>query len=136
MSNKELAAHVGLAPSSCLERVRRLRAEGILQGYHARVDATAVGVNLRAMVAVRLATHSGESWATLTDALAEREEVVDVFHVSGKDDLLVHVACRDVEHLRQVVLEAISSHPSVRNVETSLVFAHQGSPLPIYAIED
>ena len=58
LSNKELAAKVKLAPSSCLERTRRLSAQGVLRGFHADVDPAALGVGLQAMIHVRLARHS------------------------------------------------------------------------------
>jgi DNA-binding Lrp family transcriptional regulator len=58
ISNKALAAAVGLAPSSCLERVRRLRMARVLTGYHADLDPDALGIGLQAMVAVRLARHA------------------------------------------------------------------------------
>ena len=60
ISNKELAAEVGLAPSSCLERVRRLTDRGVVKGYQAKVDPVALGVGLQAFVAVQLAKHSVE----------------------------------------------------------------------------
>ena len=84
------------------------------------------------MVAVRLQSHARNSWEELTLALDDRPEVVGIFHVSGEDDLLVHVACRDADHLRDLVLDHISSQPGVRNVQTSLVFAHRSAELPVY----
>jgi DNA-binding Lrp family transcriptional regulator len=67
LSNKELAGRVGLAPSSCLERVRRLRRDGVPRGFHAEVDPGALGIGLQALIAVRLARHSrdlvpGRAW--------------------------------------------------------------------------
>ena len=58
LSNKELAARVGLAPSSCLERVRRLVERRVLRGFHADVDPAALGIEIEAMIAVRLVRHS------------------------------------------------------------------------------
>ena len=57
LSNKELARKVRLAPSSCLQRVRRLKTSGVLHGLHAEVDPAALGIGLQAIVAVRLARH-------------------------------------------------------------------------------
>src|SRR5262245_13609423 len=57
-SNKDLAVEVGLAPSTCLERVRALRARGVIRGYHADVDREALGRGLEAIVAVRIRPHS------------------------------------------------------------------------------
>lgn len=133
MSNKALAAEVGLAPSSCLERVRRLSDEGVIRGTRALVDPDRVGVKLQAMVAIRLRSHDKAAWESLKTLLEAREEVVAIFHVSGADDLLVHVACRGTEHLRTVVLDAVSAHEAVQNVNTSLVFEQMGRSLPVYA---
>jgi len=124
MSNKELAAAVGLAPSSCHVRLQRLLADGWLQGFHAAVRPEAFGIGMRAIVFVRIARHT----ATLLDAFREHvrrlPEVLDVFYVAGSHDFLVHVAVRDVEHLRRLVAERISTHESIGHVETSLVFEH------------
>lgn len=123
-SNKELAAAVGLAPSSCHVRLQRLLAEGWLQGFHADVLPEAFGIGMRAIVFVRIARHT----ATLLDAFREHvrrlSEVLDVFYVAGSHDFLVHVAVRDVEHLRRLVAERLSTHEAIGHVETSLVFEH------------
>ena len=58
ISNKDLAERVGLAPSTCLERVRALRARGVLRGFHADVDREALGRGLEAIIAVRIRPHS------------------------------------------------------------------------------
>ena len=58
LSNKELAASVGLAPSSCLERVRRLKNNGVLKGFHARVNPKNLNIGLEAMISVQLQRHS------------------------------------------------------------------------------
>ncbi len=135
VSNKDLAEAVGLAPSSCLERVRKLRADGVLIDFHARVDPAAVGVGLQALVAVRLHSQAGPVVASLADELGALAEVVSVFQLSGADDLLLHVACRDVAHLRELALDALGTRPEVRHVETSLIFAHRRGPLPVYGGE-
>jgi DNA-binding Lrp family transcriptional regulator len=60
ISNKEISAKVGLAPSTCLSRVRNLRRRGTLRGFHAHVNAKDLGVGLQAMIAVRLKRQSHE----------------------------------------------------------------------------
>ncbi len=133
LSNKELAGRVGLAPSSCLQRVRRLREQGVLRGFHASVDPAALGIGLQAMVALRLRDHASEAYRSLWEAVAALPEVVALYHLAGTTDLLVHVAVRDATHLRAVVVEHISAHPSVRNVETSLIFESEArDALPVY----
>lgn len=136
LSNKELASGVGLAPSTCLERVRRLHEGGVLRGYHAEVNPAALGIELEAFVALRLETHSRE----VVDALRERTlacpEVTAVYHLAGQIDFLVHVAVRDPRHLRDFVLETFSARNEVNRVETSLIFDHSRHwQLPDYVSE-
>ncbi len=57
-SNKELAAEAGIAPSTALERTRRLEAEGVIVGYHAEVSPQAIGVGVQALVGVSLRQHA------------------------------------------------------------------------------
>jgi len=136
LSNKELAAQVMLAPSSCLARVQRLTSEGVLTGFHARVDPKAMGIGLQALVFIRVARHQRESMRRFWDHLAALPEVRDLYDVAGSHDLVVHVAVRDVEHLRTLVADQIASREEIGTLETSLIFQHRRSPaLPDYAAE-
>lgn len=131
LSNKELAARIRLAPSSALERVRRLRQLGVLRGAHARVDPKALGVELQAMIAVRLGQHAPDLVERFRDRMLARRETVAVYYLAGATDFLVHVAVRDAEHLREVA--AAAALDGVRHVETSLIFEHHARPgLPCY----
>jgi DNA-binding Lrp family transcriptional regulator len=133
-SNKELAAAVGLAPSSCHVRLQRLLADGWLQGFHARVRPEAFGIGMRAIVFVRIARHTAALLDAFRGHVRRLPEVLDVFYVAGSHDFLVHVAVRDVEHLRRLVAERLSTHEAIGHVETSLVFEHHQRPQwPDYA---
>jgi DNA-binding Lrp family transcriptional regulator len=123
-SNKELAELVGLAPSTCLERLRRLRDRGVLRGFHAEVDLGLLGRRTQAMLAVRLRAHDRELIDSFYEHVINLPESVAVFHVSGGNDYLIHVAVRDTEHLRILVLDQITARPEVEHVETQLIFAH------------
>ena len=125
ISNKELAAKVGLAPSSCLARVKRLEESGALLGYHAEVDPRAYGVTLEALIAIRLEKHARGAIAAFERHLATLPEVRGVFHVAGANDYLVHVAVRDADHLRELALDAFSTRAEVAHMETSLIFSHR-----------
>jgi DNA-binding Lrp family transcriptional regulator len=133
IQNKTLAEQVGVAESTCLQRVRRLREEGVIEGYHATVRPDAVGIGLQAMVAVQLATHSRTVVERFQDAARNRPEVVALYHLGGRMDFLLHVAVRDTEHLRDLVLSAFTERDEVQQVETSLVFDQEQMPAwPIY----
>jgi DNA-binding Lrp family transcriptional regulator len=123
-SNKELAELVGLAPSTCLERLRRLRDRGVLRGFHADVDLGLLGRRTQAMLAIRLRAHDREQIDSFYEHVINLPESVAVMHVSGANDYLVHVAVRDTEHLRMLVLDEITARAEVEHVETQLIFEH------------
>ena len=132
LSNKALAAEIGLAPSTCLLRVRRLIREGVLRGFHADVDPASVGASLQAMIAIRLARHSrAEVEAFRAHALAQ-PEVAQLFHVAGVNDFMAHVWVRDAAHLRDLAMTAFTARPEVAHIETGLIFEHAlGADLPV-----
>lgn len=138
LSNKELAARVGVAQSTCLERVRRMTRAGVIRGSHCEVDAHALGIGLMAMIAVRLSRHSRQLVDTFRSHVLELPEVVACYHMAGANDYLIHVAVRDSDHLRDLALSAFTTRPEVAHLETALVFEHVGNrPLPNYApVED
>jgi DNA-binding Lrp family transcriptional regulator len=133
LANKELAARIGLAPSSCLERVRALARAGVLVGFHAEVARAAMGIGVEALVAVRLARHSRDVFRSLYAAMLALPEVLTVFHVSGVNDLQVHVAVRDVNHLRDLIVEKFAIRSEIDHCETSIIYdLHRSHQLPCY----
>lgn len=136
LSNKELSNRVNLAPSSCLERVKRLRDSGVLLGFHARVDPKALGVGLQAMIAINLDHHAARVVESIQEYMLENPAVIAVYYLAGKTDLIVHVAVRDAEHLREVAVDFVSARKEVAHVETSLIFDHRHrEALPNYRTE-
>ena len=122
LSNKELAARVGLAPSYCLARVQRLRADGVLKGAHAEVDPGALGIALQALIAVQLRQHSRAQVKAFWKHVLGLPEVLAVYHVAGAADFQVHVAVRDAHHLRDLALDAFTTRIEVAHIQTSLIF--------------
>ncbi len=137
ISNKELAAAVGLAPSSCLERVRRLQERGVITGFHAEVAPSAVGIGLQAFVSVRLAQHTRNVVDAFRDHIVSLPEVVSVYHLAGQEDFMVHVAVRDSEHLKNLTLDGFTTRAEVARLNTALVYDHVSeSAWPNYSVVD
>jgi DNA-binding Lrp family transcriptional regulator len=124
VANNRLAQAVGVAPSTCLERVRRLAGMGVIRGYHADVDPSALGVGLEAMIAVRLRQHSRDLVDSFRAYVVGLAEVRSVFHVTGGDDFLVHVAVRDSDHLRDLALDSFTTRHEVDHIQTRLIFQY------------
>ena len=135
-SNKELAATVGLAQSSCHTRLRKLQATGVVQTMRAELEPSVVGIGLQAFVFVRLLRHDRESVLAFRAHALTLREVVGLFHVAGRFDFILHLAVRDAEHLRDVAMDAFTARPEVAQLETHLLFEVTRTELPIYVADD
>ena len=133
-TNRAVAAAVGLAPSTTLDRIRDLERRGQVTGYHAEVDLRQLNRPLQAIVAVRLQPKTREIVDRFVEQIWQLPETLAVLLVSGADDVLVHLSVADTDSLRHLVLESIASFPGVVDERTSLVFAHRRKsvlqPLP------
>lgn len=122
MSNKELAAAVGLAPSSCHGRIKRLRSDGVFKGAHAEVDYAALGYGLEALLFIELAKHTRDVVDNFMQEILTIPEVRSGFLVTGSHDMVVHVVVRDMAHLKNLALDEFTSRPVVTKIETSIIF--------------
>jgi Lrp/AsnC family leucine-responsive transcriptional regulator len=117
--NAEIARQVGLAPSATLERLRKLEARGLVQGYHARLDARPLGFPLLAYVFVRSDERIGDG--TTGQRLAAIPQVQEVHHIAGEDCYLVKVRATDPEQLGRLLRESFGAVPAVRSTRTTIV---------------
>lgn len=122
--NNSLAAQVGVAPSTCLGRVRALREAGVIRGYHADVDPAALGRPLQALIAVRLRPGARGRIREFTDRIRARPEVRNVYFLAGADDFLLDVATADSLAMRDFVVDQLSAFAEVASTETNLIFDH------------
>ena len=122
LTNKELAREVGIAQSTCHERVRNLFARGVIRGWHAEVDPSALGRPIQAFVSVRLQPKTTASVREFQRDLLAVEETLAVAMVSGADDFIIEVAAPDIARIRDFVLEHITSRSDVVDARTSLIY--------------
>lgn len=119
---KQISATLGIPASTGAFRLRTLRHRGVIRGTRLVIDPAAVGHPVQAVIRVRLGNHSKPGVEALFDDLTGTPGVLQVFHIAGGDDFLVHVAVTDAAALRDIVLERITVHAVVRATETQLVF--------------
>ncbi len=132
LSNKQIAGAVRLAESTCHERIKKLQASGVIRGAHADVDLRAVGLNLEALSFIKLAKYERAAIDRFMSEIESIPEVRRVLLVSGRYDMIVHVAVRDIDHLRNLGFDRFTSQPMVVSIETSFVFDSRGrNELPI-----
>lgn len=123
-TNRELARKLGLAPSTCLERVRALRERGVITGYHAEVSLAALNRRVQALLRIQVRPLSRAVLQSVREFVAAQPEVLSVFVVSGEDDLVAHVAVPSVDDLHAFVLDRLGERPEIAGCRSSLVFQH------------
>jgi len=133
LSNVELADRVGLSPSPCLRRVKRLEQEGIIQGYRAVLNRDGVGLGFSAFLAIKIAGHANEHALSFEEAVCAMPEVLACHLVSGESDYLLEVVTADLEHYRQFLVERLLNLPIVREVKSNIAIQTRkaGAPLPL-----
>ncbi|KAA2258888.1 Lrp/AsnC family transcriptional regulator [Solihabitans fulvus] len=121
LPNRTLAELVGLAPSTCLQRVRRLREQGVITGSHAVVNPVAAGLPLEAVVSVNVRPHTRPVVAAFRRFVMAQPETRSLFHVSGQADFLIHIAVADSTHLQVFLVDKLAARTEVRNLTSSVV---------------
>ena len=129
--NSALAEAVGIAPSTCHVRLRRLQDIGVIRGFYTDVDPVAIGRPLQAMISVSLQSNARGRIRHFISEIRKLPQVIDVYFLAGADDFILHVAARDTDDLRAFVVENLNADPDVAGTQTSLIFEHLrgGAPL-------
>jgi len=120
-SDKQIAVAVRLAPSTRHQRIKSLQTSGVIRATHADIDLRAVGLTLEALFFIGLAKHERTVVDRFLNKTESIPEVRRAFLVSGRYDLIVHVAVKDIEHLRNLAFHRSTSQPVVVKIETSIV---------------
>ena len=121
ISNLDLAGRVGLSPTPCGRRVRRLEETGVITGYGARINPCALGLAVSVIVTVRLARQTPNDIAEFLAAVHRQPEITECLLVTGNLDYVLRLRVRDVEALRDFILAKLKSVPCVAETATMLV---------------
>lgn len=120
LSNAELARRVGLTPAPCLRRVQRLESEGVIKGYHARIDPKSGGRGFEVIVAIDIAVNDGKTIEDFEAAAVAIPEVTEMRRMLGQPDYYLRVQVADPEAYEALILGTISRLPAV-----SRLLSHQ-----------
>lgn len=124
MTNRDLAAVVGISPTTALDRTRALRSRGVIRGASLDLDLAAIGRGVQALVAVRIRPPSRDVIEAFRDWVSTLPQTLGVFVTAGNEDFIVHVAVRDNEDLYAFVIDELTQRREVADVRTSVVYQH------------
>ncbi|MBV8923882.1 MAG: Lrp/AsnC family transcriptional regulator [Bradyrhizobium sp.] len=133
LSNIELAEKVGLSPSPCLRRVKRLERDGYIEGYRASLRRSRIGLGFSAFLAVKINGHANEDALRFEQAVVEMPEVVACHLVSGEADYFLEVVVPELEDYQRFLVGKLLNLPIVREVRSNIAIQtlKSGAPLPL-----
>lgn len=131
LSLADIAAQVGLTPTPCWKRIRRMEQEGIIQRRIAVLDPVKIGLPVSVFVAVETSDHSSEWLSRFAEVVERLPEIVDAWRMSGDVDYLLHVVVPDIASYDQFYRKLIAAIP-LRNVSSRFSMERmKAAPLPV-----
>jgi DNA-binding Lrp family transcriptional regulator len=123
-TNRDVAAAVGVSPTTALDRTRALRQRGVIRGAILDLDLAKIGRPVQALIAVRIRPPSRRNIDAFRNWVSALPETIGVFVVTGSEDFLIHVAVADNDNLYAFVIDRLTERPEVADVRTSVVYEH------------
>ncbi len=121
ISNADLAEKIGLSASACLRRVQELERVGVIRGYRAVLDHSALGVGFTAYVSVGLSDHTSKSQSAFEKAISKSVEVRECHNITGSVEYLLRVETSDLAAYKLFHRDTLGQLPQVNSIETFVV---------------
>jgi len=135
LSNVELARRVHLSPSPCLARVKALEQHGVINRYVALANAAALGLGLNVFISISLKEQSKAALAEFEQRIAEHDEVMECYLMTGDSDYLMRVALPDIAALEKFILEQLTPISGIEKIRSSFALKQvrykTALPLPV-----
>lgn len=120
ISVNDLSERVALSPSPCARRLRRLEDRGVITGYAALIDEARLGFGFSAFVSVQLEKQIDSALERFEATIAQYDEVVDCWLMTGDRDYLLRVATSGLAEFEQFLVGRLTKVPGVSSIQTSI----------------
>jgi Lrp/AsnC family leucine-responsive transcriptional regulator len=133
LSNVDLAEKVGLSPSPCLRRVKRLERDRYIEGYRASLRRDRVGLGFSVFVGIKIDGHANERALVFEKAVVEMPEVIACHLVAGEADYFLEIVVPDLGSYQRFLVGKLLNLPIVREVRSNIAIQtlKAGAPLPL-----
>lgn len=123
ITNLDLSKQIGLSPAPTLERVKKLETSGIIQSYHAKVDASAIGLNVKTFVLVSLAWQKENSLDNFMKKVQKIDEITECYIITGDADFLLKIVCKDLPTYEQLLFKTLSQIDEIERLKTLMTLS-------------
>lgn len=119
LTNLALAKRVHLSPSPCLTRVKALENAGVIDRYVALVQPKSLGLNLSVFISISLKEQSKSALAAFEKSIADHDEIMECYLMTGDSDYLIRVAVADITALEKFILEQLTPIAGIEKIRSS-----------------
>jgi Lrp/AsnC family transcriptional regulator, leucine-responsive regulatory protein len=123
ITNLDLSKKIGLSPAPTLERVKKLEMTNIIESYHAAVNPTQMGLNVKTFVLVTLAWKQEDALNRFLEKISKIDEVTECYIITGEADLLMKVICRDIPSYEQLLFKTLSQIVEIERLKTLMTLS-------------
>lgn len=123
ITNLDLSKRIGLSPAPTLERVKKLEQSGIIQSYHAKVDSTAMGLNVKTFVLVSLAWQKPNALDNFIEKVKAIQEITECYIITGDADFLLKIVCKDIPTYEKLLFKTLSQIEEIERLKTLMTLS-------------
>ncbi len=125
LSNKEIAAQIGIAQSSTHDRIKKLTQKGYFKGAHVQIDQKKLDLNIEVLLAIKLNKQHRSIIADFREKASQLPGVIQLFHMAGNNDFILHLGVKDSDELRGFILDRLSTLDYIQSTETTMVLQNE-----------
>ncbi len=123
ITNLDLSKTIGLSPAPTLERVKKLEQSGVVESYHAVVNANAIGLSVKTFVLVSLAWQKENALNHFMEKIKKIDEIVECYIITGEADFLIKIICKDIPSYEQFLFKSLSQIEEIERLKTLMTLS-------------
>jgi len=123
ITNLDLSKKIGLSPAPTLERVKKLELSEIIASYHAKVNPSSIGLNVRTFVLVSLAWQKDNALENFIEKINNIDEVTECYIITGDADFLLKIMCKDIPSYEQLLFKKLSQIEEIERLKTLMTLS-------------
>jgi DNA-binding Lrp family transcriptional regulator len=123
ITNLDLSKKIGLSPAPTLERVKKLEQSGVIKSYHAKVDAVAIGLNVRTFALVNLAWQKENALENFLAKINSIDEITECYIITGDADFLMKIVCKDLPAYEKLLFKTLSQIEEIERIKSLMTLS-------------
>lgn len=121
LSTYKITKKTGIPQTTVLNRINKLKEEGIIKHYTLDLDWKKLGMNHKALILVKVDKKAEQKVGDIEEKVSKLSPVLNVKRLMGKNDFMIELVCRDIDELNDFLIKKIRSLPEIADTETIIV---------------